>query len=243
MTIDDTIVKPIKGNKSPDLGPVSVMVCSLEDLRHLCHLMDIKENNFINLFMSRLYIVSNPKDDFSIAGPLVGAPYAAMLLETLVAWGVQKIILFGWCGGISLNVKAGDIVVPTSSFIDEGTSKHYEAGHSRSRPSKNVVKKIQQALTKKNIEFHEGAVWSTDAIFQETRRKVENYQKKDVMAVDMEMSAFFTVGRYRSVEAGGILVVSDELATFKWRTGFRKKKFKQNRKLVCEAIQGLCKVL
>jgi uridine phosphorylase len=205
--------------------------------------MNIREDNFSNLFMSRLYTASNANTDISIAGPLIGAPYAAMLLETLVAWGAQKIILFGWCGGVSLNVKIGDIIVPTASIIDEGTSKHYGIRSSKAMPSKNVVRKIQVELIKENIKYHKGTIWSTDAIFRETPRKVKNFQKKDVLAVDMEMSAFFAVGRYRSIEVGGILVVSDELATFKWRPGFREKRFKQNRKVVCEAIQSLCRVL
>lgn len=243
MIINDAIVKPVKGNKFPSLGPVSVMVCSQEDLRLLCNLMNIREDNFSNLFMSRLYTASNANTDISIAGPLIGAPYAAMLLETLVAWGAQKIILFGWCGGVSLNVKIGDIIVPTASIIDEGTSKHYGIRSSKAMPSKNVVRKIQVELIKENIKYHKGTIWSTDAIFRETPRKVKNFQKKDVLAVDMEMSAFFAVGRYRSIEVGGILVVSDELATFKWRPGFREKRFKQNRKVVCEAIQSLCRVL
>lgn len=219
------------------------MVCSQEDLRLICNLMNIREDNFSNLFMSRLYTASNANTDISIAGPLIGAPYAAMLLETLVAWGAQKIILFGWCGGVSLNVKIGDIIVPTASIIDEGTSKHYGIRSSKAMASKNVVRKIQVELIKENIKYHKGTIWSTDAIFRETPRKVKNFQKKDILAVDMEMSAFFAVGRYRSIEVGGILVVSDELATFKWRPGFREKRFKQNRKVVCEAIQSLCRVL
>ncbi len=243
MTINDAIIKPVKGNKTPSLGPVSVMVCSMGDLRLFCSLMNIREDNFQNLFMSRLYSSEISDTDYSIAGPLVGAPYAAMLLETLVAWGAYKIILFGWCGGISPKVKTGDIVIPTSSIIDEGTSKHYGARLPSIKPSNRIVKKIKETLLKKNVEYHEGAVWSTDGIFRETPRKVKKYQKNGVLAVDMEMSAFFSVGKYKNIEVGGVLVVSDELATYKWRPGFREKRFKQNRKVVCEAIQSLCRVL
>jgi len=52
-----------------------------------------------------------------VVGPFVGAPYAAMLLETLIAWDVEKIIFFGWCGAISHDVKIGDIIIPTHRSI------------------------------------------------------------------------------------------------------------------------------
>ena len=65
---------------------------------------------------------------------------------------------------------------------------------------------------------------------------MEYFQKKDVLAVEMETSAIFTVGRYRNVEVGGILVVSDELSTFKLQSGFKEKRFKKNRRAVCKMI-------
>ncbi len=41
----------------------------------------------------------------------------------------------------------------------------------------------------------------------------------------MEMSALFTVATYRKVQLGGIMVVSDELAALKWKSGFLKPLF------------------
>ena len=65
--------------------------------------------------------------NFSITGPFIGAPYAAMLLETLIAWGARRIIFLGWCGAVAEEVKIGDIILPTAALIDEGTSGHYSA--------------------------------------------------------------------------------------------------------------------
>ena len=98
-------------------------------------------------------------------------------------------------------------------------------------------------MIKKKIKFHDGIVWTTDAIYRETQEKLEYYQAKDVLAVDMELSALFTVGRFRNIEIGSILVVSDELSTYKWRPGFREKRFIKTRKIVAEAIKNLCETL
>jgi len=53
--------------------------------------------------------------------------------------------------------------------------------------------------------------------FPETREKVSRYGKMDILAVEMEMSALFTVAVYRKISLGGLMVVSDELATSKWK--------------------------
>ncbi len=244
MPYDDAIIKPLKIKNSPNLGPVAVLMADDKDLSFFCKLLNISKDNFTRLMMSRVYVEDSGKQSLSVAGPLIGAPYAVMLLETLIAWGASKVIFFGMCGAISPEVKIGDIVVPTDSIIDEGTSKHYNTDESlRSKPSFLIVESIKHIFDKNKIEFHDGLVWTTDAVYRETREKLEYYQAKDALAVDMELSALFTVGRFHNIEIGSILVVSDELATYEWRPGFREKRFIKTRKIVAEVIKSLCATL
>jgi len=237
---EDSIPHPFKGKNDPDLGPVAVLVANKDDLDLLCGLMGLNKNR--KLLMSTVYMGNHSANTVSIAGPLIGAPYAVMVLENLIAWGVRHFIFFGWCGAISHKVKIGDIIVPTSAIIDEGTSKHYTTNPNLVvTPSTSVLKKIKTSFNKKNVDFHEGLVWTTDAIYRETREKVEYFQKKNVLAVEMEASALFTVGKFRNVKTGGILAVSDDLSTFDWQRGFHNKRFIKNRRAVLEAISHLCK--
>jgi uridine phosphorylase len=238
---DDSIVKPGKAKGAPDLGPVAVMVSNQEDLNALRWQLDLGQDHVRNLFMSRLIVGKDLQKDLAVAGPIIGAPYATMVLETLVAWGVRKIIYFGWCGAVSKKVKIGDIIVATGAVIDEGTSRHYNAnGHDLAYPSGQILEKTKNAFRDHDLSFHAGLVWSTDAIYRETREKVEHFQQKGVLAVEMELSALFTVGSFRNVEVTGILVVSDELSTYKWRTGFKAKDFKKARRATVEVISTLC---
>jgi purine-nucleoside phosphorylase len=237
----DEIVLPVKGKNSPSLGPVAAMVSSQTDLSLFCGLTGLDEKKHRNLFVSKLYIGNTAEAGFAVVGPFVGSPYAVMLLETLIAWGVEKIIFFGWCGAISQDVKIGDIIIPTGAIIDEGTSKHYHKEKDNlSRPSSYILKNTKETLTKAGLAFHEGNVWSTDAIYRETCEKVKFYQEKNILAVEMELSALFTVGKFRNVQMGGILVVSDELSTLTWKPGFREQRFKENRMAVNIAIKALC---
>lgn len=237
---EDSIPHPFKGKNDPDLGPVAVLVSNKSDLDLLSGLMGLDKNR--KLLMSTVYMGNHSANTVSITGPLIGAPYAVMVLENLIAWGARHFIFFGWCGAISHKVKIGDIIVPTSAIIDEGTSKHYTTNPNFVvTPSTSVLKKIKTSFNKKEIDFHEGLVWTTDAIYRETREKVEYFQKKNVLAVEMEASALFTVGKFRDVKTGGILAVSDDLSTLDWQRGFHNKRFIKNRRSILEAISYLCK--
>ncbi|MGD2186636.1 MAG: nucleoside phosphorylase [Desulfobacterales bacterium] len=244
MDADDAIIIPKKSKQSPPLGPVAVIAGTETDLFHLCHLLDLDKSKYQKLFTSRLYVAGQPSAAFSLTGPLIGAPYAAMVLETLIAWGARKIIFLGWCGSISPKVKIGDIIVPTAAMIDEGTSRHYKKDDNRiSFPSELMITKLKAALDRKRVNYHHGSVWSTDAIYRETRDKIENYQRLDVVGVEMEISAMFTVATFRKVDMGAIVVVSDELASLKWRPGFKTATFKHGRKAACTVLSDLCRIL
>lgn len=241
QNLSDEIIIPVKGKNSPNLGPVAIMVSSQVDLALFYSLTDLDEEKYKKLFVSRLYVGNSLKTPFTVVGPIVGAPYATMLLETLIAWGAKKIIFFGWCGAISHDVKIGDIIIPAGAMIDEGTSKNYhQSNDGISRPSAYVLNNTKEAFTRSGLAFHQGIIWSTDAIYRETGEKVKYYQGKNILAVEMELSALFTVAKFRNVHLGGILVVSDSLSTLTWQPGFRKQRFKENRESSAKAIETLC---
>jgi uridine phosphorylase len=240
----DAIIFPQKGQRSPRLGPLAVLAGIETDLFRLCKLMDFDSGTYQKLFTSRLYHdhAGASAGGISITGPVVGAPYAAMVLETLIAWGAKKILFLGWCGSISEKVKIGDIIVATSAIIDEGTSGHYNEKEARlSFPSASMLTKLNKALEENQVNFHNGAIWSTDAIYRETCEKVKYFQSQDAIGVEMEISALFTVAKFRGVDLGAMAVVSDELASFKWRPGFKMDEFKHGRKTACMVIKDLCR--
>lgn len=235
---DKAIVNPVISRNSPKLPEFAVMAGSRTDLKLMCSMSDFDENSRRELYHGELFY----SDLFSLAGPMIGAPYAAMILETLLAWGAKKVLFYGWCGAIAKDMEIGTILIPTGAFIDEGTSKHYNlsTGQDYVEPSPALTQTIREVLDQENICFKEGAVWTTDAIYRETPRKVRQYLAKNAVGVEMEVSALLSVGKYRKAEICAILVVSDDLSGDSWRPGFREKSFKISRKRVCEMICRLC---
>ena len=44
----------------------------------------------------------------------------------------------------------------------------------------------------------------------------------------MELSAFFKVGNFYGIEVGALLVVSDELFSFRWNSGYTTKRYRRS---------------
>jgi len=243
----DAIVNPFKGKHAPDLGPVAIMVSPVSELHAIRRQIIDTTDEYRRLYTSRLYLqpfFSNDQtgntESVAVVGPYIGAPYAVMILETLIKWGAQKIIVCGLCGSISEDVHIGDIVIPTSAFADEGVSRHYHHPEDQPSPaSKTVSDHLKKGLTEKGLAFHQGPIWTTDAIYRETVAAVSHYQKKQALAVEMELSALFSVARFRGADLGAALVVSDELATMQWKPGFKDERFKRACQNVCLVISNL----
>ena len=236
------IVNPVKGKNPPDPGPVVLMVSNAADLQRLAEAMAPDTRDRRDILMSRLFCPVDTDRCGALIGPVIGAPYAVILFEKLIAWGVRRLLYFGWCGAIVPDVGIGDLVLAEGSVADDGTSRHYgQKEHAVVRSSDGLTRKIGRALDTGGLNFHRGLVWTTDAIFRETGQKLMKFQEAGALAVEMELSALFSVARFRGIEAAGVLAVSDELASLKWRPGFGDRRFKQTRRNVCEVLAGLCR--
>ena len=237
-----SLIHPKRGKKESAIGSVAVMVAMEKDLTLIRRSMNICGHSSQRILTSRLYETIQGGQKITLAGPMVGAPYAVLILEKLIVLGAKKILFFGWCGSVQEGLTIGDLLVPERGMIGEGTSQYYLSGNgAHGSPSSarvsHVVKKTCQNYA---MPCHTGPVWSTDAPYRETAQQVLSLKKSGVMAVDMESSALFTVSQFRHVETGALLVVSDELSSLKWRSGFSDHKFKVSRKKASEIIAQTC---
>lgn len=248
--MEDAIVNPVRNRQTPELGPCAFMISAGPDMDTLVRLRGAGDLKRRSLYMSRL-VVEPGDDGIAIAGPVLGAPYAAMILENLAAWGVRQVVYMGWCGSLTPDLSIGDILIPSHAFVDEGTSRHYngrweteaDSGIGKapvsSRHAPRTADAIRQVLNEQGTAFREGPVWTTDGVFRETARKADFYRANGALAVEMEISALFTVGACRGLEVGAVVVVSDDLSTHTWRPGFTHESFKTGREKVLGGLKDL----
>jgi purine-nucleoside phosphorylase len=238
----DTIVQPVCNARTPQLGPLAVMVASEGDLIQLRDRMSLPHER--KIFMSRLYFDKANRQMPAVVGPLMGAPYAAALLELLHAWGAERVLFMGWCGSIHRTLRIGDILLPSGALIDEGTSLHYkQPSGALVQPDPVLHSLAFKALEAEKVRFESGIVWTTDAVFRETRVKVDSFRSRGARAVEMELSALLSVAAFHHFAVAGVLAVSDELFNGQWQPGFKNELFLQSRKRLADVIGGLIQVV
>ena len=223
MEDDQVLIEPRKILGDPKIDHPIILALFGPYLEILRKELKIKKTAFKQLRRPSMSYVTTKVDrkKISVFGTPLGAPQAAIMLERLIAMGARKILAFGCCGSLQPHLPTGHLVIPTEALSEEGTSSHYPMPAEIPRKADGPITRIcREKCLAKNLPVLSGKVWTTDALFRETREKVKRYAGMGLLAVEMEMSALFTVAAFRRVQLGGLMVVSDELGTLKWKTGF-----------------------
>jgi uridine phosphorylase len=164
----------------------------------------------------------------------IGAPAAAMAMEVIIASGVKRVLMMGVAGSLSPTCQVGSHVIPTWGIREEGTSYHYLPSRSRPKPSMRWVRELKEGLS--DLEPRLGGVWSTDAPFRETPRKIREYAAGGVLAADMETTALMAVAARRKAEFAAVLTISDLMYGERWQPAFGSKALRRARDAVCERV-------
>ncbi len=150
-----------------------------------------------------------------VAMPM-GAAAAVMVLEELVYLGFQKFVGIGTAGGIHTDLKSGDLCILEQAIIDEGVSAHYGVRDFFSHGSFVLMNQVQKVLEQQAYTVRRGCIWTTDAPYRETLAKLAFMKKKQILGVDMETSALFTVARHHKVLYTGLVGIADQFAGDQW---------------------------
>lgn len=147
----------------------------------------------------------------------IGGPSTAIAVEELAACGVHTMIRIGTCGGISMDVCAGDIVIASGAVRQDGTSREYAPIEFPAVPSTDVLFALVEAARNQNMPMHTGVVQSKDSFYgqhspnrmptsSELNEKWQAWKRLGVLASEMEASTLFTVGATLNVRTGAVFL-------------------------------------
>ncbi len=145
----------------------------------------------------------------------IGGPSTAIAVEELAACGAHTFIRIGTCGGISLDVKAGDIVIASGAVRQDGTSHEYAPPEFPAVPNTDTLFSLVEAAKALGANYHTGIVQSKDSFYgqhspakmpiaDELCRKWEAWKRLGVLASEMEASTLFTVGATLGLRCGAV---------------------------------------
>ena len=152
--------------------------------------------------------------DIGIFQTLVGGAGTAGLLEEALVMGAKKVLLYGSCGVLDLALAAGHFILPTQAYRDEGTSYHYlPVGDYVDVPT---ARRLGEIFDELRLPYVEGRVWTTDAIYRETRGNMEKRKADGCIAVDMECASAMAVAQFRGASVYQFLYAEDSLDGDAW---------------------------
>ncbi len=149
----------------------------------------------------------------SVCSTGIGGPSAAIALEELTAIGADTFVRVGTCGGIALEVQAGDVVVATGAVRYEHTSLEYAPIEYPAVPDFDVASALRGAALDLGYRTHVGVVQCKDSFYgqhspekspvsYELLQKWEAWRRLGVKASEMESAALFVAANALHVRCG-----------------------------------------
>ncbi len=146
----------------------------------------------------------------------VGGPSCVGCLEDVLTMGAKKLILLGNCGVLDKNIEDCGIIIPTKAIRDEGTSFHYAPASDFIDVNKKYREEFKAVCEEFGYPYIEGTTWTTDAIYRETRDKVNRRKEMGAICVEMECAPVQAMCDFRGIEFFQFLYAGDNLDHSDW---------------------------
>ncbi len=149
-------------------------------------------------YHTELFTFSQDGLTFGIVGCVVGSPFAVLVAEELFACGCKLLISITSSGQISPVQIPPYFILIERALRDEGTSYHYLPPAEYSHAAPDLLKILAGAFDASGVPVLQGATWTTDAPFRETKKAITHMQHRGLLAVEMETAALYAFAAARN---------------------------------------------
>jgi uridine phosphorylase len=165
----------------------------------------------------------------------IGGPYAVLIAEQMAVLGAQVVLGLTSAGSLHSGMPVPSLVIAIRAVRDEGTSYHYlPASETVDAPS-NVAQFLEMELDTLPIPVLSGSVWTTDAPYRETKKKLDVHAADGVLAVEMQTASLLAFSKAHKFPVGSVAYVTN-------RVGKTDESFdKGTRILEFEILKRICR--
>jgi len=150
----------------------------------------------------------------SVQGTGMGVPSISIYItELMQSYNVQNLIRVGTCGAIQRDVKVRDVILAMSASTDSQMNRKI-FGELDYAPTANfdLLKKAYDTGVEKGLHLKVGNVLTAD-IFYDDHQELEKWEKYQILAIEMESAALYTLAAKFGRKALSVLTVSDHILT------------------------------
>lgn len=150
----------------------------------------------------------------SVQGTGMGVPSISIYItELMQSYNVQNLIRVGTCGAIQKDVKVRDVILAMSASTDSQMNRITFGGVDFA-PTANfeLLKKAYDAGMEKGLNLKVGNVFTADMFYNDNAEH-EKWAQYQILALEMESSALYTLAAKFGRKALSVLTVSDHILT------------------------------
>jgi uridine phosphorylase len=149
----------------------------------------------------------------SIFNSKIGSPVASDCVYYLRFTPCRSIIYTGLIGALQSHIAIGDLIVPTAAYRGDGASRYFVEEAYPAVADFSLLLKLnyvpEEIYKDCEIEVHYGPIFTTDSFAAETKNYLGFWQSKNLLGIEMETSAIYTVASLYGIRAVAVHVVSD----------------------------------
>ena len=154
--------------------------------------------------------------EVSVMGTGMGVPSISIYANELInEYDVQNLIRVGTCGAIQKDVKVRDVILAQGATTDSQVNRLIFGGIDYAPIADfGLLKKAYEAATEQGLNVRVGNVFTSDTFYRDNAVEVNNLLAKyNVLAVEMETTALYTLAAKYNRKALSVLTVSDHIIT------------------------------
>lgn len=150
----------------------------------------------------------------SVQGTGMGIPSISIYVNELIqSYNVQNLIRVGTCGAIQKDVKVRDVILAMSSSTDSNMNRLTFGGIDYAPTADfDLLKKAYDAGIEKGLNLKVGSVFTADMFYNDNAEH-EKWAQYQILALEMETTALYTLAAKFGRKALSVLTVSDHLLT------------------------------
>ncbi len=150
----------------------------------------------------------------SVQGTGMGVPSISIYItELMQSYNVQNLIRVGTCGAIQKDVKVRDVILAMSASTDSHMNRITFGGVDYAPTADfHLLKRAYDFGSEKGLNLKVGNVFTAD-LFYNDNAEHEKWASYQILAIEMETAALYTLAAKFGRKALSVLTVSDHILT------------------------------
>lgn len=152
----------------------------------------------------------------SVQGTGMGVPSISIYVNELInEFGVKNLIRVGSCGALQKDVKVRDVILAQTSTTDSQMNRMNFGGIDFAPTADfGLLKNAYDVGEEKNLNLRVGNVFTSDSFYRDNAMELfEKLAEYNVLGVEMETTALYTLAAKYDCRALSVLTVSDHILT------------------------------